>query len=160
MLYTSIADSALRAQHLNRFPLFLYQNICCDVVLLPEGAQNQLIKTPVTFWWMGVFGLIEGRFSKSFKKTPRDIYFCLKYKFCDGMYENSTLRFYVHYTIKICVIINLSKSIITSSKMVMAGGGEFLWWKLSNFTCTFYFSITVHKRRKVFTSLLASCKMA
>lgn len=75
---------------------------------------------------MGVFGLNEGRFSKSFKKTPRDIYFCLKYNFCDDMYENSTLRFYVHYTIKICVIINLSKSIITSSKMGWAGGGRVL----------------------------------
>lgn len=72
---------------------------------------------------MGVFGIIEGRFSKSFKKTPRDIYFFLKYKFCDDMYEN---LFYVHYTIKICVIINLSKSIITSSKMgCVGGGGEF-----------------------------------
>lgn len=76
---------------------------------------------------MGVFGLIEGGFSKSFKKTRQDIYFFVKYKFCDDMYENSTLRFYVHNTIKICIIINLSKSIITSSKMVWAGeGGVFV----------------------------------
>lgn len=93
----TVAESALRAQHLNRFPLFLYQNVCCDVVLLPEGAHNYIvIENPCNLLMSGSFWPKRGKIFKIFQKTPRDIYFGLKYKFCDGMYENSTLRFYVH----------------------------------------------------------------